>query len=238
MTDRPLIGLLMDYQESGDFSSRPHYALRCSYFDAVWRAGGLPVALPYLADAVDDVVARIDGLILPGGFYPFPAALYGEATPAGETAHPRYAFEAALADAWLAADKPVLGICAGMQVIAAASGATMYRDVRGELPTDIDHLNERPAEEAAHAVAVTAGTRLRDVLGVDALDVNTAHKEALKTVPGGLTVNAVAPDGVIEGIELGGKRFCLGIQWHPEFFAASANPHMNLFTALVEEAAP
>ncbi|MDD9877479.1 MAG: gamma-glutamyl-gamma-aminobutyrate hydrolase family protein [Magnetovibrio sp.] len=236
MSSRPVIGILLDYQSEGSFSTRPHYALRCGYFDAVWAAGGLPMALPYIADAAQDYLSQCDGLILPGGFYPFPAALYGDPPPAGETVHPRYQFEAGLARRALDADAPTLGICAGMQVIAAEMGATLYRDVRAELPTAIDHLNERPAEETAHPVAVTAGTRLHGVLGVDALDVNTAHKEALKAYPDALVVNAVASDGVVEGIEVPDRRFCLGVQWHPEFFAADGDPNFNLFSALVEAA--
>jgi len=234
--NRPLIGILLDHQASGTFSSRPHYALRTSYFDAVWRAGGLPVALPYIADAGPEYLARCDGLILPGGFYPFPARLYGEATPADETVHPRFQFEEGFTRMALDADKPMLGICAGMQVIAAATGATLYRDVRDGLPTDIDHLDAAPAEEAAHAVTITADSLLARTLGVTELNVNTAHKEALRDGLSGLTVNATAPDGVIEGIELPEHRFCLGVQWHPEFFAAAGDPNFQLFSRLVAAA--
>ncbi len=237
MPKRPIIGILLDYQDTGDFSSRPHYALRCGYFDAVWQAGGLPVALPYIKDAAATYIDRCDGIILPGGFYPFPAALYGDAPAAGEQMHPRYAFESQLAERSLDADLPLLGICAGMQVMAACVGATMYRDVRVELPTDIDHLNERPAEEPAHSVKITADSHLHRVLGVDALQVNTAHKEALKTFPNGFSVNATASDGVVEGIEFPGHTYCLGIQWHPEFFTSDGDPNMNLFTGLIEAAA-
>jgi len=233
---QPRIGILLDYSAAGSFSSRPHYALRCGYFDAIWRAGGLPVAIPYIAEAAEDYLDHCDGLILPGGFYPFPAALYGEETPDEEDIHPRYRFEAEITRRALDRDMPVLGICAGMQVMAAAAGATLYRDVRAELPTGIDHLNERPAEEPAHSVAIEADTQLRRVLGVDHLDVNTAHKEALKIEPEGLIVNARAPDGVIEGIEIPGRRFCIGVQWHPEFFGIEGNPNFNLFTGLIKAA--
>ena len=236
MTERPVIGLLMDYQETGDFSSRPYYALRSSYFDAVWHAGGLPMAIPYLDEAWHAYLEYCQGLILPGGFYPFPASLYGEAPITDEPVHPRYAFERELAQRSLDMDKPTLGICAGMQVIATTMGATMYRDVRSELPTIIDHLNERPAEEPAHDVIIKEGTQLHKVLGTVALQVNTAHKEALKTLPDTLTISAIAEDGVIEGVEIPSRRFCLGVQWHPELFATASSPHRKLFDALVSAA--
>ncbi|MEK9751847.1 MAG: gamma-glutamyl-gamma-aminobutyrate hydrolase family protein [Rhodospirillaceae bacterium] len=233
---RPLIGILLDYQPSGSFSSRPHYALRTGYFDAVWRAGGLPMALSYLAEADEAYLARLDGLVLPGGFYPFPARLYDEKAPAGESVHPRYAFEERFTRLAMDADKPMLGICAGMQVMAAATGATLYRDVRKELPTEIDHLDGKPAEEAAHGVAIAPDSLLARTLGVTAMQVNTAHREALKDGFDNLIVSACAPDGVVEGIELGGHRYCLGVQWHPEFFAAEGDPNLKLFSRLVEAA--
>ena len=236
MTERPIIGLLMDYQARGDFSSRPHYALRCSYFDAVWQSGGLPMAIPYLDKAWNSYLEFCQGLVLPGGFYPFPASIYGEPPITDELIHPRYAFERELAQRSLDLNKPTLGICAGMQVIATTMGATMYRDVRSELPTIIDHLNERPAEEPAHDITIKEGTQLHKVLGTVALQVNTAHKEALKTLPDTLTISARAEDGVIEGVEVPTRRFFLGVQWHPELFGATSGPHRKLFDALVSAA--
>ena len=150
--------------------------------------------------------------------------------------HPRYQFESELTRRALAAELPMLGICAGMQIIAAAKGATFYGDVRVELPSDIDHLNACPAENTAHRVDIVPGTRLRNVLAVDHLQVNTAHKEAIKDNFGNLTISAHAPDTVIEGIEIPDHRFCLGVQWHPEFFANKGDPNFNLFTALIKAA--
>ena len=238
MKDRPTIGLLMDYQESGDFSQRPHYSLRCLYFDAVWAAGGLPIALPYLDNAIENFLNRCDGIILPGGFYPFPASIYGEAPSSTEKIHPRYIFERKLATNALKHDVPTLGICAGMQVMAAIMGATLYRDVEKELPTKINHLNQKPAEERAHKVSITAGTRLHKLIKTESLHVNTAHKEALKSCPKGITINAYADDGVVEGIEVPKHRFYLGVQWHPEFFACTGDPNLTLFSALVVASQP
>jgi len=235
MTNRPVIGILLDYETSGSFSKRPHYALRTAYFDAVWKAGGLPVGIPYIEDARDAYLATLGGLIVPGGFYPFPPEVYGH--PAnGEAMHPRYAFERTLMFDALERDLPTLGICAGMQVMAVARGATVYDDIAKELDCAVDHLNEKPAEEHAHTVTISGGTRLHDITGMSEIAVNTAHNEALKDIPDGIVVSARAPDGIVEAIELPDRRFAVGVQWHPEFFLEDDDPNLRLFQHLVQNA--
>jgi len=236
MTERPKIGMLLDYESDGSFSRRPHYALRTGYFDAIWQAGGLPMGVPYVADAIDDYLSSCSGFVFPGGFYAFPAAIYGQPDDPNEAIHPRYAFEKDLMKRVMKRDIPVLGICAGMQVIASERGGTMYRSIKSEVDTDFDHLNAQPAEQTAHGVTISRDTLLHRITGVETLQVNTAHNEALKTVPDGLRVNAVADDGIIEGVEVPELRFCLGVQWHPEFFATPGDANFNLFTALVSAA--
>ncbi len=232
MTARPLIGILLDYEEAGSFSKRPHYALRTAYFDAVWKAGGLPVGIPYIEDARAAYLDALGGLIVPGGFYPFPPEVYGK--PAnGAAVHPRYAFERTLMTDALKRDLPTLGICAGMQVMAVARGATVWEDIRSNLDCAVDHLNEKPAEQTAHAVDIVAGSRLHSIFGATRIDVNTAHNEALRDVPADIAVTATAPDGVIEAIELPDRRFALGVQWHPEFFLKDGDPNFRLFQSLV-----
>ena len=225
--------MLLDYSSQGGFSSRPHHALRCSYFEAINLAGGLPVGLPYLSEAIGDYLDYIDGLLVPGGFYSFPSNLYGQAQHGDEIIHPRYAFENALTLSALQCDMPVLGICAGMQVLAAARGALLHKSIDRELHTLYDHLNERPAEEPAHPIKIEHGTQLHTILGVEHLDVNTAHNEALKTVPETIMVSAWAPDGIIEGIECLDQQFAIGVQWHPEFFIEREGPNLKLFRAFL-----
>lgn len=239
---RPVIGVLMDYEAKGSFSSRPHYALRLAYFDAIQKAGATPVAIPYLPDATEEFLDLVDGVVLPGGFYPFPEAFYGNTSAPTEEPHPRVAFEMAFAGRILARDIPLLGICAGMQVMATALGATIHRDVHNVYETSIDHLNEKPAEEFAHPISIVPGTLLHRITGLDTMQVNTAHREGVNINPGGdgidgLVINARAPDGVIEGLEIISNRFALGVQWHPEFFLEPGNPHLALFEALAAQAA-
>lgn len=235
MSNRPTIGILLDYETSGSFSKRPHYALRTAYFDAIWKAGGVPVGIPYIEAARDTYLELLDGLIIPGGFYAFPPELYGD--PANNDAlHPRYAFERQLMADALDRDLPTLGICAGMQVMAAARGATMWRDIKNDLDCAVDHLNEKSAEETAHEITIEPGTHLHKITGSSHIAVNTAHNEALKDVPDNIVISARAPDGIIEAIELPDRRFAIGVQWHPEFFLGDGDPNFALFEHLIAEA--
>lgn len=233
----PRIGLLLDHQESGTFSRRPHHALRVAYFEAIWAAGGLPVAIPYVAEAWPAYLDLCQGFVTPGGDYPFPAEWY--VSPPGMVGvchHPRFAFETRITRDLLARDRPLLGICAGMQVLAGVMGARFHRDLHLAIETDIDHVNQRPAEERAHEVAITPGSLLHRLVGQPRMSVNTAHREAAAESPEGLLVSARAPDGVIEAVEVPGKRFALGVQWHPEFFPEPGSPDRRIIEGLVAAA--
>lgn len=237
MADRPLIGITLDYQEKGTFSQRPHYAVRTIYFAAVEAAGGLPIAIPHLADRLPDYMKLIDGLVITGGTHASPESWYvdlHEPPPYEET--PRAAFDIAVVEQALKRDMPLLGICAGMQELACVAGAKMTRNVHKHHNTAIDHRQGTTADRYAHEVVVEPGTRLAQIVGAGRIDVNTAHQEAVVSVPNDMTISARSPDGVIEAIELPKQKFALGVQWHPEFFLAAGNPHRKVFEALVAAA--
>jgi putative glutamine amidotransferase len=233
---RPKIGITMDWQEKGTFSKRPHHALRDSYFDIIYKAGGLPLAIPHVQNNADEYLAVIDGLVIPGGFFASPDEWYVEEAKSPYEHSPRLQFDLDMIKGALAKKVPLLGICAGMQLLGGLHGCKMTQDVNKYLSSKIDHLNEKPAEEIAHKVKVTKGTLLESIVGVAEFGVNTAHREALVNVAAGVIVNAVAEDGAIEGIELPEYKFALGVQWHPEFFAKDGDPSFKLFQALVREA--
>lgn len=237
MADRPLIGITLDYQESGTFSKRPHYAVRTIYFAAVEAAGGLPIAIPHLADRLPEYMKLIDGLVIPGGTHASPESWYvdlHEPAPYEET--PRAAFDIAVVEQALKRDMPLLGICAGMQELACVAGAKMTRNVHKHHKTSIDHRQGTTADRYAHDVTVEPGTRLAQIVGAGKMEVNTAHQEAVVSVPKDMVISARSPDGVIEAIELPQHKFALGVQWHPEFFLQAGNPHRKVFEALVAAA--
>ncbi len=215
----PLIGLTLDSEPAGGYAKLPWYAIRENYCDCVTHAGGLPVLLPHEPDRAADYIDRLDGLIVTGGAFDVDPALFGASGRHATvtTKDRRTAFEKAVTGLAIERDMPVLGICGGQQLLNVVLGGTLIQHIPDEVEGALAHEQPNPRTEPGHAVAVTPGTLLHRIVGADALAVNSAHHQAAAEVGEGVAVNAVAPDGVIEGIEAAGRRFCLGVQWHPEY---------------------
>lgn len=199
--------------------------MRRAYAAAVAGAGGVPVLLPLVGDPLAQL-PRLDGVLLAGGDDIDPAH-YGEA------AHPRLGdidpgrdgWELALARACIDRGVPILGLCRGHQVLAVASGGALWQDLPSQSPSAVIHDSEL---EAAHPVRIAADSRLAAIIGATETPVNSRHHQAAKTLGPGWVASAWAPDGVVEGIELPGHRFALGVQWHPEDLQHLAPQHALL----------
>ena len=237
MNARPTIGLTLDAEEAGGWSKLPWYAIRRNYFSAVAEAGGLPVALPHHPELAEAYLDGLDGLVVTGGAFDVDPALYGE-TARHETVtlkEGRTAFELAALRGALARDMPVLGICGGEQLLAVALGGTLIQHIPDGVPGALAHEQPEPRTIPGHEVAVVPGTLLSRVVGGAAtLAVNSSHHQAVETAGTGAVVSGTAPDGVIEAIEHPGYRFCLGVQWHPEYAVDRRDP--DIFHALVDAA--
>ncbi|MDD2796304.1 gamma-glutamyl-gamma-aminobutyrate hydrolase family protein [Acidocella sp.] len=217
MTKRPLIGLTLDAEPAGGWSKYPWYALRQNYCEAVAAAGGLAVALPHEAGLAEDYLGRLDGLIVTGGAFDVDPALYGEAERHAtvELKADRTTAELALLQGALRRDMPVLGICGGEQLLAVVLGGSLIQHIPDAVVGALEHEQKTSHYQPGHEVEIQRGTRLHDIVGPRML-VNTSHHQAVRSA-GRSVVNAVAPDGVIEGIEVPGLKFCIGVQWHPEY---------------------
>jgi putative glutamine amidotransferase len=233
----PLIGLTLDHEPGGGWSKFPWYAIRENYCDAVRHAGGLPVLLPHEPDAAELYLDHINGLVVTGGGFDVDPALFGAENrhPSVTTKDRRTAFELAATRVALARDMPVLGICGGQQLLNVALGGTLIQHIPDEVPQALLHRQPNPRNEAGHEVRIIKGTVLHRIAGTERLAVNSAHHQAVKDAAPGLIVDALAPDGVVEGIEDPRRRFCLGLQWHPEFEINEAD--RCVFRALVAAAA-
>lgn len=205
-------------------------AAQSKYMESLARAGaGMRwVELSDPEQAVQDALT-CDGLLLPGGGDMDPK-FYGQARiPAcGEPNLLRDAAEPLLLRAFLAADKPVLGICRGIQVMNAVLGGDLYQDIK-----PFEHLPHNGHWAKVHTVTVRRGTLLSRILGQDTVLVNSQHHQAVDRVAPGFTLAALSEDGIVEAIEKPDARFCLGVQWHPEWLSDADPAMQSLFDAFV-----
>lgn len=234
---RPVIGITLDSEEPGGYSKLPWYALRQNYCEAVVAVGGSPVLLPHEPGEVERYLGMIDGLVVTGGAFDVDPALFG-----ADTRHStvklkarRTEFEFAVTRRAVELDRPVLGICGGQQLLNVVLGGSLIQHIPDEVAGALAHEQPNPRTEPGHVVQVSDGTQLRRIVGRSELPVNSAHHQAVKDLGPGVRVNAVAPDGVIEGIELPVRRFCIGVQWHPEFTISEGD--RQIFAAFVQAAA-
>jgi len=232
----PVIGITLDSEQPGGYSKLPWYALRENYAERVAAAGGLPLLLPHHPEQAQAYVERIDALIVTGGNFDVDPALFGAATRHAKvtTKDRRTAFEIAVLREALARDMPVLGICGGQQLLNVVLGGTLIQHIPDEVEDALAHEQPNPRTEPGHAVRVVEGTLLHRVTGRAEMQVNSAHHQAVKEVAVGIVVDAVASDGVVEGIEDPKRRFCLGVQWHPEYGIDPGDA--KIFAALIEAA--
>ena len=233
---QPLIGLTLDHEPPGGWSKYPWYAIRENYCNAVRNAGGLPLLLPHMPDDAALYLDRLDGLVVTGGGFDVDPALFGAESrhPSVKTKDRRTAFELAAARLALDRDLPVLGICGGQQLLNVALGGALIQHIPDEVPDALPHRQPNPRDEPGHAVDIVAGTLLHRITGMARLAVNSAHHQAVKTAGPGVVIDAVAEDGVVEGIEDPRRHFCLGVQWHPEFELSEGD--RRIFRALIEAA--
>jgi len=201
--------------------------LHATYVTATERAGGVAVLLPPQAAGADEALDRVDGLVLAGGADVDPLR-YGEA-PAERTSRPRVLrdeWEIALTRAALDRDIPLLAICRGLQILNVALGGSLHQ----HLPEVTGHEGHQPAPGVFGEVDVNIvpGTRTAELTG-PRVRVSCHHHQALARVAPGLEVTGRAGDGTVEAVEVPGRAFAVGVQWHPEEDSEDA----RLFAALV-----
>ncbi len=235
----PVIGVTSSYAppKEGKFGT---VMVGESYLQAVLNAGGVPVVLPVGLSTADlsALFSRLDGILLTGGGDIDPARFAGLPHPRVYDIDPRRdEMEIRLAQLAAESGKPFLGICRGIQVINVALGGSLFTDIGDQLPQPLRHdwYPDVPRNYLAHPVSLEPGSRLAQVLGGESFEVNSLHHQGLERLAPALKAVATSPDHLVEGVELPGHPFGLGVQWHPEWLQEHA-PQRQLFRELVRAA--
>lgn len=220
---KPIIGIGLDRETKniaqGGYSDYPWYALRTHYSDAVANNGGIPFLIPYHVELIDEYVEYCDGFIFPGGDADIDPTCYGEkpSSKITEANNVRMDFEVYMMKAVMKKNKPLLGICAGEQLLNVILGGTLHQDIASCIKTDIEHKPGIDPSKDRHYIDIKKGSLLHSITKTERYKVNSHHHQAVNKLGDGLEVSAVAPDGVIEAIEHPKYEFCLGVEWHPEY---------------------
>jgi putative glutamine amidotransferase len=238
----PLIGIPACVR---DQDNQPFHVAGQKYIRAVSdAAGGLPLLIPALGDELEfaDLVQRLDGLLVTGSPSNVAVHHYGGSPDRAESPQDpaRDATTLPLIRAAVAAGLPLFCICRGLQELNVALGGTLHTEVHKQ-PNRLDHraagANYDERYGPRHPVQLTPGGALVRILGADQITVNSLHWQAIDRLADGLAVEAQAPDGTIEAVQIkNAKGFALGVQWHPEYRVMENPVSRALFSAFGDAA--
>ncbi len=206
------------------------------YLDGIHQAGGIPIIFPLTKEEKElkTIADRCDGFLFTGGHDVDPRIYHEEPLEGlGDTCSARDEMEMIILQEALNADKPVFGICRGIQFINAALGGTLYQDLPLQHPSDIEHHQDPPYDVPVHKVTVAENSPLYHLLGKEQLAVNSYHHQAVRELSPQLKVMATSTDGLTEAVYMPGKRFVWAVQWHPEFSHRVDEDSRKMFTAFI-----
>ena len=232
---KPVIGINLDI-ESGP---PPHLEVQTTYVEAIQQAGGIPLLLPPMSDEdLEQIAHKLSGLMLIGGRDYCPTRYGQNPAPCVDLTHPlREDFDFRLLQKILrTTELPILGVCAGAQLLNIICGGTLIQDIPSHLPeSKVQHSSEDGWVNGfhKHLVKIQKGTFLSQFY-TEEVAVSTSHHQAVGSLGEGLKAVAFAEDGIIEAIEMPGRTFTLGVQWHPE---RDVQTSRKLFAGFVRSAA-
>lgn len=233
---QPLIGITGSLIDSS--AGVPVCQLGQAYVTAVQRAGGIPMVIPIGVEetALASLLSRLDGVLLSGGGDIDPLLFNGTPHPKVYGISPeRDAMEIMFVKIALQMEKPLLAICRGIQVLNVALGGELYTHIQDQVEHSLKHdwFPTFPRDKLAHTVSLKCESQLDQIYGADEIRVNSLHHQGISRVGEGLIATAFAPDGLVEGLEVKGASFALGVQWHPECLPDDPGSQ-NLFRTFIQ----
>ncbi len=229
---KPIIGVMPLWDDEKD-----SIWMLPGYLGGIKLGGGLPVIFPFTEDEneLEQLVRICDGFLFTGGHDVSPA-LYHEKPLGGLVAccQKRDVMESMVLRKAIEWDKPVLGICRGIQFINVFLGGTLYQDIPTQAPSEIEHHQTAPYDKPAHTVSVADESPLHNCLGLNSLPVNSYHHQAVRKLAPSLDAMAYSPDGLIEAVCMPGAKFLWAVQWHPEFSFGTDHNSRRIFQEFIQ----
>jgi putative glutamine amidotransferase len=233
---RPIIGIPCHFILR-DGTKRPSYGNNQAYVKAIEDAGGTSVLIPFIRDLeeLENILQRLDGLLLPGGADIHPYHYNEEPRAELELAHPELdKLELSLIRYALQRNMPIFGICRGMQAINIALGGSLYQDIYDECPGCMQHSHDNEQRsQLVHNVYLERGSYVAGLLETMQFEANSLHHQAIKVMGNGVSVVGRAEDGTVEAIEVEGYRFVMGLQCHPEEIYPQVSACAKLFQTFI-----
>ena len=221
---KPIIGVTLDSEDPGHYSKFPWYAIRQNYLRSVEDLGGIPFPLMHSLNIINDISKLVDGIIITGGNFDINPSIYGqENTNSRNKKNIRTTFEIKLCEIGLKKNIPILGICGGEQLINICLGGTLIQDIKSLEYKTLQHEQTNPRNEISHEVLITPQTKLYNIVNQKSIMVNSAHHQSVEKLGENLIINGKSKDGIIESIESINHKWCIGVQWHPEFLITNAD---------------
>lgn len=243
---KPIIGLTPQY----DYE-RNRVWIGPNYLNSIVKHGGIPLILPLeiTKDDLEILASTLDGFLFTGGpdidpmrFGEEPVENYGVIVPM------RDKMEEDLFHIALASKKPMLGICRGMQLFNVFLGGTLFQDIKEQcesvytIPYSRDQVNKKyhlahyqksDNHVLTHSIKLFNRSKLYELLQNETIRVNSFHHQSVKDLATSLIYSAIAPDSIIEGIEMPNHKFFVGVQWHPEHLSSFDENAANLFNGFI-----
>ncbi len=223
---KPIIGIvaMTNYVEYGR-RKKEIQSVNCDYIQAIQNSGGIPIILTNNNELPSTFLDNIDGLLLIGG-----EDISEEMYNTNISSNPRDMLEVSIYNYFKNNNKPILGICRGMQLINVAEGGSLKNIVN----TEIEHNLGEDGWVNFHEILIEPDTNTFNIIGSNSYSVSSVHHQQIDRIGKNIIVSARARDGVIEAIEVTGKEFILGVQGHIEKCLTNYPSYKKVFDELIK----
>ena len=221
---KPLIGITLDHELSGNYSKFPWYAIRENYLSCIDKFRAIPIPLFHEKNTIKEICKLINGLVLTGGNFDINPKLYSKKNEGTRNLKQRRTdFEIEIFNEFFSTQKPILGICGGAQLINVSFGGTLIQDISKTTSNKINHEQQNPRDQTSHKIKIEKKTKLFNIIKKNEIKVNSAHHQSIDKLGKNLVKTAYSYDNIVEAIEHKKHNWCIGVQWHPEFLITNGD---------------